>query len=156
MHKRFYGFYRPIETLLLSIRDLENLPLELPSRLKLPLLRRDLISLGIDPEAIERLPLCCKLPPLKSVSEALGCLYVLEGSTLGGKIITRHLKKILPVDENQGCRFFHSYGDNVGRMWTSFLEILERHCDRHADARVVIESACQTFASLDAWLSSKG
>ena len=92
-------------------------------------------------------------PVWKPLREALGCLYVLEGSTLGGKIITAHLKRVLPLDESRGCSFFNSYGDDVGPMWSSFLGILSRHCERHDDADVVVHSACQTFASLDRWLS---
>jgi heme oxygenase len=153
LQKKFYGFYRPIETRLLSIRGWDDPEFELRNRLKLSLLSVDLASLAVDSEALTRLPFCDSLPRLKTVAEALGCLYVLEGSTLGGKIITRHLKKILPLDERRGCSFFNSYGENVGRMWSSFLEVLGRHCERHGDADVVIHSACQTFASLDRWFS---
>jgi heme oxygenase len=153
VQKRFYGFYRPIETRLISIRGWDDSEFELANRLKLPLLRGDLISLAVDAEQLPRLPCCDRIPSLGTVPEALGCLYVLEGSTLGGKIITRHLKKILPLDESRGCSFFNSYGNDVGRMWSSFLKVLERHCERHSDADVVIHSAYQTFASLDRWLS---
>jgi len=153
VQKKFYGFYRPIETRLLSIRGWDDPEFELSNRLKLPLLRDDFASLAVDSEELARLPNCGSLPRLETVPEALGCLYVLEGSTLGGKIITRRLKKILPVDESRGCSFFNSYGDDVGRMWSSFLEVLGRHCERHGDADVVIHSACQTFASLDRWFS---
>ena len=38
-------------------------------------------------------------------------------------------------------------------MWSSFLGILSRHCEKHDDTGVVVRSACQTFASLDRWLS---
>jgi heme oxygenase len=47
----------------------------------------------------------------------------------------------------------NSYGNEVGRMWSSFLAILERHCEEHDDCDVVVRSACQTFASLDRWFS---
>ena len=113
----------------------------------------DLCALAVDLKALARLPCCDRLPRLETIPEALGCLYVLEGATLGGKIITEHLKKVLPLDESRGCSFFNSYGDDVGRMWSSFLGILRRHCEKHGDADVVVQSACQTFACLDWWIS---
>jgi heme oxygenase (biliverdin-IX-beta and delta-forming) len=90
----------------------------------------------------------------ETIPEALGCLYVLGGSTLGGWILTGQLKMILPVDASRGCTFFNSDGANVGRMWSAILGVLERHSAKHSDDDVVVESACQTFASLDRWFSN--
>ncbi len=153
VQKKFYGFYRPVERHIFSIGGWDGPELRLLSRLKLSLLIRDLIALSVDPEDIEKLPLCRKLPHLDTVPEALGCLYVLEGSTLGGQVIASHLRRVLPIDEARGCSFFNSYGADVGRMWSTFLGVLTRHCDRQGDGAVVLDSACETFASLDRWLS---
>jgi heme oxygenase len=149
--KRFYGFYRPIEGRLLSVVGWDDPEFKLSSRLKLRLLIDDLAALAVGSEELAGLPMCDSLPRLETVSEALGCLYVLEGSTLGGKIICGCLKKGLFLEESRGCSFFNSYGDDVGRMWSSFLGTLTRHCERHRAADVVVRSACQTFASLDRW-----
>lgn len=154
VQKRLYGFYRPIELRLSSIGGWDEPELDLQSRLKLPLLATDLLSLAVDPKDIEQLSLCGNVPRLQSIGEALGCLYVLEGSTLGGRIITRQVKTVLPVDESRGCTFFNSYGSNVGRMWSTFLGVLARHCEKCGDDEVVIESACQTFSSLQRWFSN--
>jgi heme oxygenase len=153
IQKKFYGFYRPIEARLFSIRGWDDPELKLSTRFKIPLLVGDLASLSVDPAEIASLPCCDALPRLETVPEALGCLYVLEGSTLGGRIITALLKKVLPLDESRGCSFFNSYGNEVGLMWSSFLAILERHCEKHDDRDVVVRSACQTFASLDRWFA---
>ena len=154
MQKKFYGFYQPVESQLASVGGWEDPAVNIQSRLKLPLLASDLVSLAVDPEELETLPLCGNLPRLQTIPEALGCLYVLEGSTLGGRIITGHLKKILPVDERRGCTFFNSYGANVGRVWSAFLGVLQRHSENQGDDDAVVESACQTFLSLDRWLSN--
>jgi heme oxygenase len=153
VQKKLYGFYRPIEERLSSIRGWDEPEFQLADRFKLPLLIDDLASLAVDSEELARLPICESLPPLPGVAEAFGCLYVLEGSTLGGRIITGHLKRVLPLDEGRGCSFFNSYGPDVARMWSSFLGTLLRHCDRHGDADVVVQSACHTFACLDRWFS---
>jgi heme oxygenase len=154
VQKKFYGFYQPIEVQLASIHGWDDPEVDIQSRLKLPLLASDLLSLAVDPTEIQQLPLCGSIPRLETVPEALGCLYVLEGSTLGGRIITRHLKTILPVDENLGCTFFNSYGADVGRMWSTFLGVLARHSEKNHDDDVVVESACKTFSSLENWFSN--
>jgi heme oxygenase len=154
IQKKFYGFYSPIETRLLSIRGWNDPDLKLQCRRKLPLLAADLVCLSVDPAEIATLPCCDVLPRLETIPEALGCLYVLEGSTLGGKTISALLAHILPKDQSRGCSFFNSYGKDVGRMWSSFLGILERHCQEHGNDDVVVRSACQTFVSLDRWFSN--
>src|SRR4051812_37886146 len=49
---------------------------------RLPLVQRDLAALNVS-----RIPAAIVLPPLDSVAAALGSLYVLEGSALGGQFI---------------------------------------------------------------------
>jgi heme oxygenase len=154
LQKKFYGFYRPIEWRLLSVAGLDEDGLQLQARAKLPLLIDDMIYLSVGSDDIAGLPSCESLPRLGSVSEALGCLYVLEGSTLGGRIITGHIKKVLPLDEKRGCSFFNSYGSDVGRMWSSFLRALSLHCERHGEIDAVVNAACQTFSALDRWISN--
>jgi heme oxygenase (biliverdin-IX-beta and delta-forming) len=152
VQKSFYGFYKPLEDRLVEFLGRQLPEIQLAMRLKLPLLEGDLASLSVPADAIAKLPVCDKLPPLGTVPELLGCLYVLEGSTLGGKIITRHLKTVLSLKE-AGCSFFNSYGDNVGRMWSAFLSVLERHCEEYGDQEAIVNSACQTYASLERWFS---
>lgn len=152
VQKSFYGFYKPVEDRLAAFVGREDPELQLAKRLKLPLLVGDLAVLAVPAEAIAQLPVCDRLPPIGSVPEVLGCLYVLEGSTLGGRIITRHLKLVLPLNVG-ACSFFNSYGDNVGRMWSTFLGVLSRHCEEYGDQEAIVNSACQTFACLERWFS---
>jgi heme oxygenase len=130
--------------------------LKIKDRMRLCLLASDLLSFNVDSAALSELPVCQNLPDLKTLPMVLGCLYVLEGSTLGGTIISKHLKKVLPIDESAGCSFFSSYGRDVGPMWSSFLAILSRHCEKFGDEEIVVKSACQTFAKMDCWLSNAG
>jgi heme oxygenase (biliverdin-IX-beta and delta-forming) len=149
---RFYGFYFSIESQLKLIAGLDDAGLEIARRYKVPLLIFDLELLGYSTKQIDQLPKCHDLPILGSIPEALGYLYVVEGSTLGGKIIMSHLMKIMPSANIQAMRFFNSYGTDVGAMWTTFLTVLDRHCNEFNDSDVVIDSACQTFILLDRWL----
>ena len=59
-----------------------------------------------------------------SRGEALGMLYVLEGSTLGGRFILRELTR-RGVDDPR-LSFLDPYGAETGRRWRGFLDVLER------------------------------
>jgi heme oxygenase (biliverdin-IX-beta and delta-forming) len=63
-----------------------------------------------------------------SYSFHLGMLYVLEGSSMGGKVISLHLGKTLG---DVPASFFNIYGNQVGSQWKRFIECLENY---HADS----------------------
>jgi heme oxygenase (biliverdin-IX-beta and delta-forming) len=68
-------------------------------------------------------------------AEAFGALYVLEGSSLGGRVILKELKR--RKVSLAGLGFLDPYGADTGRRWRSFLAILEREiksCEQKADA----------------------
>jgi heme oxygenase len=52
----------------------------------------------------------------------IGTLYVIEGATLGGEVISRCLKSHLELGPDSGGRFFHGYGDAVvtRHNWQTF------------------------------------
>lgn len=144
---RFHGFYQPWESRLMSHAD-SALQQFYSTRQKLSLLEADLRYLEIDPA---RLPLCPRLPCIESTPAALGSLYVIEGSTLGGQLLTRHLRPLLHLEEG-GLQFFASYGDRVGPSWRAFLQLLEQHSNPIADEQM-IDSARSTFVLMSNWLT---
>ena len=156
VQKLFYGFYKPVEDRLAAFIGQEDPELQLANRLRLPLLVQDLAFLDVPAAELEALPACDSIPPLQTVPEVLGCLYVLEGSTLGGRVIARHLEKVLHLSESQGCSFLNSHGDSRGPMWSGLLSVLARHCQEHRDQVAVVGSARLTFSCLETWLSSAG
>lgn len=70
--------------------------------------------------------------------EALGSFYVVEGSTLGGRIILRELRA-RGVTEPE-LSFLDPYGAATGQMWRSLLEVLEREGSRGPGC---LESMCR-------------
>ena len=156
--QKLFGFYKPLEERIAALPGWHNLPVDLGRRQKAPLLARDLLWLKVTQPQLSQLPQCERLPEVKSITQALGCLYVLEGATLGGQIIGRHLKKNLALDEDRGCAFFCSYGDEVGLMWKCFRETLSSHCSKHGktEEEQLVISARETFVSLDYWLFGGG
>jgi len=153
--KRFYGFYTPLEGRIAPGAELAALGIDLEARSKAPLLRRDLLWLGSNPASISQLPICRDLPLAAQVPQALGCMYVLEGSTLGGQLIARHVRAALDLTDESGCAFFTSYGAQLGPMWKAFGAALTGYSEAHPDAAPqIVESACATFTAFGRWLAA--
>lgn len=149
---RLYGFHAPVEASLAAISG-GGLPADLADRRRAHLLADDLRHLGWDDGAIARLPAAGDLPPLRSTAEALGCLYVLEGSTLGGRIIGDHLARSLGLRPGSGASYFRGRGDATVPMWVGFLRHLEGWGAGRGDGAEIVASARRTFQCLDRWLT---
>ena len=96
------------------------------------------------------------LPALGSAAQALGCLYVIEGSTLGGRELARRLDHLLPRDSDAGRRFLFGHGARHGAMWREFCAALER-CGDTPDRRAeMIATALVAFAVFGDWFGAVG
>ncbi len=147
--ERFYGYYKPVELALFTV-PWNTIGFDWPLRRKASLLEQDLQALGESQPAIDSLPLCRDLPPLDSVPKALGCIYVLEGATLGGQVIVRRLQGLaLPT------AFFGSYGENVRTMWKEFGAFLTEYTTGRGEDDEVVQSACKTFETIGTWLAGE-
>ena len=148
--RRLFGFYDPLETLLGEFLASE-ISLQFEARRKSGLLALDLRHLGDSVTDVTRILRCTGLPVIASRATAFGALYVLEGATLGGQILSRHLATHLGIDVSNGGAFLSSYGSAVRAMWSSFGEVIERCCDTAAKQEEALEAAVQTFASFASW-----
>ncbi len=114
-------------------------------------IRADLMALGRDAATIAALPRCEPAAALANTPwRALGALYVLEGSTLGGQVIARALagQPWLPPG---GLRTFNPYGAETGARWRAFRAGAEALAPAHTHA-AVIDGALDAFALLADWL----
>ena len=64
------------------------------------------------------------LPVLDTPSKLWGYLYVKQGSTLGGNVMTKALRRHLGLQPMTAQRFFAGYGDQNGAQWQKFIENL--------------------------------
>ncbi|MCR0983226.1 biliverdin-producing heme oxygenase [Roseomonas populi] len=137
--ERFYGFWAGWEPRLAAALGDDAF---FAPRRRLYLLQDDLRALGIRPEGLP----ACLPPPLRDRGEAMGSLYVMEGSTLGGRVI---LKRLDEIGLAEGARsYFAGHGEATGAMWRSFLARLEAE----PDAEAVLRGAKDTFATLADWM----
>lgn len=150
--RRFFGYYAPLEVKLLELPWWDSIGFHYVPRYKTPYLEQDLLAMGDTDEMLARLPRCENLPDTKTLAHLLGCLYVLEGATLGGQIITKHLQTNLGVTPNNGGAFFNGYGAHTGPNWLTFGKMLMVQAEGTGNGDDIIDSANETFATLDQWL----
>lgn len=147
--EKFYGYYQPMEEHLQLGRSQLADWLDVQGRGKTPWLTQDLRRFR--PVGAPPLPLCRDLPAMNGPAAYFGCMYVLEGATLGGVIISRHILENLSVSPLSGGRFFHGYGEATGRMWQQFRAGLAAFAETERDQEAVIASARATFETLRNW-----
>jgi heme oxygenase len=103
-----------------------------------------LIAGGIGILGQEVLPDRAASPGITTQSEAFGALYVLEGSSLGGRVILKELKR--RGVSLAGLGFLDPYGFNTAPRWRSFLAILEREVQSGEQQRDAVTGALNAFA----------
>lgn len=121
-----------------------------------PALEHDLAALGLEPVAVAALPRCTALPAIATTADALGCLYVLEGSRRGGRVIVRRVAACLPLGAAAACGYFGSAGADAAATWRALCASLDGASRSAEGARAIVTAAVATFESLDAWLGGAG
>jgi heme oxygenase len=120
--------------------------LDFEGRRRGPLLEADLRALGVP------VLLASGAPRAGGRGEALGQLYVLEGSALGGAVIRKQVLK--SGGDLAGLGFLNPYGDAVGARWRSLLSIIAREAAAGGGVEPMITGAWAAFAFADACLSA--
>jgi heme oxygenase (biliverdin-IX-beta and delta-forming) len=146
---RMAGFQLPLEALVHDGHDWAAFGLpDAASRRRAPLLLADLAELGVE---LGDIRLASRLPAVADFARALGALYVLEGSTLGGQFLVKQLARNV---ERLPASFFSGAGANTGALWSTFCGFAEEKVGLVDDGiALACEGALQTFDALAGWLS---
>ncbi|HZZ41345.1 MAG TPA: biliverdin-producing heme oxygenase [Tepidisphaeraceae bacterium] len=148
---RFYGFYSPWETQVWNQLGMWNLEPLFQGRQKTPSLEHDIQALTAQNVDFQHIPRWKGGLDFFDVPTLLGSMYVIEGSTLGGQLIARQLEQVPGVAADH-ISFFRCYGDDVGKMWREFQNVLQTHATSKQAEDAMIDSANKTFAELAQWL----
>ncbi len=152
--ERFFTLYEPLEACLGLAVDWQEQGWDFESRRKTAWLRQDLAALGLTPADIQGLLRCSPLPAIQDLGAAIGCLYVLEGSTLGGQVITKLLQEKLPVTPETGGQFFAGYQDQNVPRWREFGTWVEGcYAADPALETTAVVAACETFDCFARWFT---
>ncbi len=73
----------------------------------------------------------------------LGAMYVMEGSTLGGRFIARHVETVLGLEPGVGDAYFQGHGESTGSLWRDVTARIAAVPETRAEW--VIEVARATF-----------
>jgi heme oxygenase len=149
---RLYGFHAAIEPPLAAGLSgaAPALGLDLERRRKAHLFAADLLHFDVRPG---KLPRCTALPRLDTPARALGALYVVEGSTLGGAFLLAQLGRTLRIAPGAGASGIAPYGAALRDMWVGYASAVDRFVRAHPEAEPeVIAGARETFEAIIAWL----
>ena len=146
---RTLRFHRLVEAAVAPVvAEIEGLEYE--HRRRSPLVEADLAALaarGVLPDATDG---PTRPPPPLLVDEpaaVLGCLYVIEGSTLGSKVLAQWIERRLGYDHAYGASSFAPYGTATQARWRSFGALVESLVAATPDdLRPMLAAAEATFA----------
>lgn len=119
---------------------------DLEARNKTHLIEADLDYLGLEAKSTEK-PFSAGLD---NVSEAfaLGAFYVVEGSSLGGRVILKNINKALGHNEEKGATYFAGYGTLTGPRWKQFTELLSEYEAKTNAGDEIIAGANYAFKAI--------
>lgn len=141
---RHYTLHNALEPRLadfLATHSIEGI--NFAERRKLAYLQQDMQELQNDVPEGQFVPQVVITTP----AQALGCMYVLEGSSLGGSVIKRQLGKN-PNFEGVNFHFFGCYGENTGRLWKEFRTAVLNTIDTPEKETEILQAAITTFSDV--------
>ncbi|GEM63831.1 heme oxygenase [Sphingobacterium faecium NBRC 15299] len=110
-------------------------------------IEKDIVDLG---GKLDNLPEVAS-PDIENKNQAIGALYVLEGSIMGGPHIVKMLQH---RGITTGFNFFNGYGDKSQDKWAEFTAIINQEV-ADEDHQQAIDAALATFAAFTNTFNSK-
>jgi heme oxygenase (biliverdin-IX-beta and delta-forming) len=147
----FYGAFAPLEEALVT--TLPAAPLEPIHRT--PLAEADIRHVLGQFDA-SRLQVGIALPWLSlDVPIMLGITYVLEGSRLGGKAISRHIQQTIGITAEEGGSFFAGTDSPGLSGWKAFKKYCADYASHHPDQQTkIIQAANDTFRYVEEYFAA--
>lgn len=137
-----HQFLKAYENQLKSFLTAEDLSkLSLTNFDKTDLIEKDLVELNL-----EKLSLTSETK-IQNRAEALGALYVIEGSMLGGNVIAKTLKKYDDL-ALKSFNYFGHYGENLGTSWKAFIQYINVEFTTEDEQKSVLDGALKAYQDL--------
>ncbi|SFW19032.1 heme oxygenase [Sinomicrobium oceani] len=134
--KCFYAYFGAVEKAIAPyINDI--LP-DYAERRDSSFIRKDIEALGGSTENLPR----AIAPAIANGVQAMGALYVLEGSIMGGPYIVQMLQK---KGIDKGFDFFGGYGEGSAGKWAAFTEVLDNLPGSSEEQDMAVRTASETF-----------
>jgi heme oxygenase len=146
---RVFGFEAPVEEALAGVRELELRFVR--ERARVPLLRRDLLQLGLSEHEIARCPRASAIS-IHCAADALGWMFVLERQTLLAGLIRRQIQQVVGPETPTG--YFGAYGEAPGARFRAFGRSLGDLAQAHKPAAIV-DAANVAFRAQRQWYQQR-
>ena len=146
--QRLYGFVKGWEVWAYAHAP-EDLRLLLQERQRSSFLARDLSYFGV---ALPKLLFAPSDILFATRPAFFGAVYVVEGSTLGGRFIANHLELHLLLRPGEGDAYFIGAGDRTGSRWREVQALLQAIPEQ--DSEAVCCAARAMFAAFEQWMQS--
>jgi len=141
--RRLHSIHHVLEAQLSAYRPMQR---ELPTTKRSALLLSDIVYFGltpIQPEQLEAYPL---MPPITSREAALGAMYVLDGSALGGMLIHKQLlNNLFRQRDGGGLAFFGADPAAGMSQWIKFQTTLKKSLVFQDQVEEAVNAANRTF-----------
>ena len=149
--KKMYGLYAVLEPKLESAVNWKQIGIDFNVRRRLPWLEKDLQKFGIAGEALSDIPVFKELPEFNTLSEVLGCMAVVEGSSAGATATAQKLAvSKLALGPDNGAQFFNNYGDARNEMRMSFGQAVKT---ANINEKEFLSGGKKAFDLFYSWLS---
>lgn len=146
---RFHGLHAAWEPAVAARPEMGAL---MEGRSRLAHLRADLTALGLSDDEVDALPASQDAAALADTEAgAWGSLYVMEGSTLGGKLIARALAAA-PWLPPGGLTYFDARGSDTGRMWRQLGQAVDV-ATPSGGRQAVEQGAARAFDVVRGWVA---
>ncbi|WGL59763.1 hypothetical protein QEJ31_14620 [Pigmentibacter sp. JX0631] len=138
-----YKIIAPLEKIALKYFEFESSFPKTTKKNKTQKLKLDLDSLDID---LNKINFSIFVPEINSFAELLGCLYVVEGSSIGSQIICKKLYSLYGEELKNKMNYLNGFGRDSFKNWIYFIEYLENYTTLFPDKKnIIIRSALETF-----------
>ena len=145
-----YRFHRDIDALYAHQGLLALIP-DLAERRRLPKIALDLQDLDSDIPVLSQPLVDADI----ALPNALGWLYVAEGSNLGGTVLFKLARDRLQLHADFGARHLAAHADGAARHWRSFTAALDAAPLAPEQEAVVVEGAREAFQAVRGYVEQE-
>lgn len=144
----FYGFFSPLEFLVQQQLTSNTIP-DWNERRKSDSMVKDAEKYSVDLKALST---SADMPQIDNEAQALGAMYVMEGSTLGGVHLVKMIEKRLGNNVQGALAFFNGYGQETMHRWNGFKDHLNAFANTTESQNDVVCAANNTFNKFKLWI----
>ncbi len=142
----YFHLFEILEMRVTAFLEKSTVPFDYSKRTKLSWIQDDLDYFNENPKTESNLPSSpVDFPQINSVGQLIGVLYSIEGSTLGGQVISQNLDLNHNLSITNGARFFSGYADNTEVQWREFCRFAESIQNDEEQCKFAEASAILTF-----------